>query len=69
MPLSPSVEFFGAYFPAWLLCVVIGILGAVITRVVLIAIGIDDALPMRLFVYVCIAAVIGFVASAIGFGR
>ncbi|MFD2030531.1 hypothetical protein ACFSKM_09985 [Ancylobacter dichloromethanicus] len=43
--------------------------GAVIVRLLFVRIGIDDALPVRLPVYVCIAAAIGFAISLLGFGR
>lgn len=66
---APSLPFFGAYFPSWLLCAGLGILGAVLVRVVFVKIGIDDALPARLPVYVCIAAGIGFLISIVSFGR
>ncbi|MFC6492889.1 YtcA family lipoprotein [Ancylobacter dichloromethanicus] len=60
---------FGAYFPSWLLAALLGIVGAVIVRLLFVRIGIDDALPVRLPVYVCIAAAIGFAISLLGFGR
>lgn len=60
---------FGAYFPAWLACALIGILGAVALRFLFIRLGIDDALPVRLPVYVALAAAIGFLVSLLGFGR
>ncbi|MFG1298357.1 YtcA family lipoprotein [Xanthobacter sp. V3C-3] len=66
---APSIPFFGAFFPAWLLCAFIGIVGAVLVRVALIRLGIDDLLPARLPVYVCIAAGIGFLVSIVSFGR
>lgn len=66
---APAIPLFGAYFPSWLLCALIGILGAVIVRLVFIRAGLDDALPIRLPVYVCIAAAIGFAVSLLGFGR
>ncbi|WP_018391316.1 YtcA family lipoprotein [Ancylobacter sp. FA202] len=66
---APAISLFGAYFPSWLLCALIGILGAVLVRLVFIRVGIDDALPVRLPVYVCIAAAIGFAVSLLGFGR
>ncbi|MBB3808344.1 YtcA family lipoprotein [Pseudochelatococcus contaminans] len=66
---SPSIEFFGAYFPSWLACTLAGIVGAVLVRIVFVAAGIDDAMPFRLLIYVCIAASLGFIASIIGFGR
>lgn len=66
---APSLALFGAYFPSWLACALVGIFGAVAIRFVFIPLGIDDALPMPLPVYVCIAASIGFLASIVGFGR
>jgi len=66
---APSIALFGAYFPSWLACAFVGILAAVAIRFVFIPLGIDDALPVRLPVYVCIAASIGFLASIAGFGR
>lgn len=66
---APSIPLFGAYFPAWLACVTIGILGAVLLRVVFVLVGIDDRLPLRLLVYVCLAAAIAFATSLAFFGR
>ncbi len=66
---APSLALFGAYFPSWLACALAGILGAVLVRLVFIPLGLDDALPVRLPVYVAIAAAIGFLVSLIGFGR
>lgn len=66
---APSIPFFGAYFPSWLLCAFLGILGAILVRVVFVRLGIDDVLPARLPVYVCVAAGIGFLVSVVSFGR
>lgn len=66
---APAIPLFGAYFPSWLLCAFIGIFGAVAVRLIFIRAGIDDALPVRLPVYVCIAAAIGFAVALLGFGR
>lgn len=66
---APSLPLFGAYFPAWLACAVAGILGAVVIRVIFIPIGIDDVLPWRLLVYVCLALAIAFAVSRFVFGR
>jgi len=66
---APSIALFGAYFPSWLACALAGILGAVLVRLVFIPLGIDDVLPVRLPVYVAIAAAIGFLVSLLGFGR
>lgn len=66
---APSIPLFGAYFPAWLACATLGILGAVLLRVLFVFIGLDDRLPLRLFVYVCLAAGISFAASLAFFGH
>lgn len=66
---APTIPLFGAYFPSWLACTVAGILGAVLVRVVFVRAGIDDALPVRLPVYLCVAAIIGFLVSLLTFGR
>lgn len=66
---APSFSVLGSYFPSWIACAFIGILSAVIARVVFIRIGIDDALPMRLFVYVCLALAVAFISSLLIFAR
>ncbi|MCX5477990.1 YtcA family lipoprotein [Kaistia geumhonensis] len=66
---APSIALFGAYFPSWLACALAGILGAVLVRLIFIPLGVDDMLPVRLPVYVAIAAAIGFLVSLLGFGR
>nr|WP_281389293.1 YtcA family lipoprotein [Parapusillimonas granuli] len=60
---APSFYMAGSYFPAWLLCAVIGIAGAAFTRVLFIRIGLDDILPLRLLVYSCIAFIIAMVVG------
>jgi hypothetical protein len=66
---APTIFLAGAYFPAWLLCAVAGILGAVLVRVILVLLGIDDAIPFRLVTYVAVAIAIGLMVSVLGFGR
>lgn len=66
---APALPFFGAFFPSWLACTAAGLFGAVALRMIFIATGIDDALPVRLPVYVCLAVAIGFLVSIVGFGR
>ncbi|GAA4416543.1 hypothetical protein GCM10023154_22760 [Advenella faeciporci] len=60
---APSVYAFGSYFPSWLLCAFIGIIGAVLVRVVFIRLQLDDALPLRLLVYLCVALIIAIATS------
>ena len=66
---APTIFLAGAYFPAWLLCAVAGVLGSVVVRVILVAVGFDDGIPFRLLTYVAIAIAIGLLVSIVGFGR
>lgn len=68
-PASPSVPLFGTYFPSWLICAGIGVLGALLGRVIFIRLGIDDGLPLRLLVYVCLGLLVAFGASVAFYGR
>ena len=51
---APSFVLFGAFFPAWMLCALIGIAGAAGTRVVLTTPAFDQMIPFQLAV--CTAA-------------
>ncbi len=66
---SPSQPFFGAYFPYWLVCAAIGVVGSVFLRVIFVRIGLDELLPWRLAVYGALAALIGFAAALSVYGR
>ena len=66
---SPAISLFGAYFPSWLACALVGVIGAVVARVLFVRIGIDAILPARLLVYACVAALIGFSVALSVYGR
>lgn len=57
---APSHEFFGAYFPDWLLYGLLAILFSLIARLVMIKFSIETVIPYQLFV--CTA--IGFTLVA-----
>jgi len=50
---APSLTVVGSYFPAWLACGIIGIVAAIVARIVFVATGLADTLPLQL--YVCAA--------------
>jgi len=54
---APSFELFGAYFPAWMLCGLIGIVGAASTRVVLANPASNDVIPMQLAVCTAVGVI------------
>jgi uncharacterized membrane protein YeaQ/YmgE (transglycosylase-associated protein family) len=60
-PLSgaPAFPLAGAYFPAWMLCALLGIAGAVVARAVFSGLGLDAILPAKLFVYASIGLIAG----------
>ena len=68
-PRPPAFAAAGAFFPAWLACALLGILGAVVIRLLFIRLGLDDALPLRLIVYIALALGIAFALSLFVFGR
>ena len=51
---SPSWTLFGAYFPGWLLCGLLGVLGALAARLGFVASGLATVIPFQL--WVCTAA-------------
>jgi len=58
-PAAPSIVVFGSYFPAWIVCAVVGVLCATVARFLLARLGVDEFLPFRLVVYLCLAIVFG----------
>ena len=54
---SPTIDVFGSYFPAWMVCILVGILLTVVVRQVLVALEIDTQLRPAGLVYLCLAIV------------
>ena len=55
---APSFNILGSFFPAWLLCGVIGILLTVLVRVVFVRLDFEKELSPLILVYPCLAAFI-----------
>jgi len=47
----PQIDVFGSYFPAWMVCIVVGIFLTVVVRQVLVALKIDAYLRPAGLVY------------------
>jgi hypothetical protein len=60
---------FGAFFPAWLLCGAIGIVGAAIARVAFVSSGLSNVLPYQLAVCTAIGLVTAVLFWLVAFGR
>ena len=52
--LAPSVNILGSFFPAWLVCIVIGIVVAVLSRQLLVATRIAPYVGPPALVYPCL---------------
>lgn len=55
---APSIPIAGAYFPAWLLCALAGVVGAAIARALFLTSGAAELLPLQLFVCTAIGAAV-----------
>jgi hypothetical protein len=65
---APSFEVFGAYFPAWMLFGLIGIVGAGAARAIFVAGGLSNTLPHQLLVCTAIGVINGIAAWLLCFG-
>jgi hypothetical protein len=65
---APSFALFGAFFPAWLFCGVLGLVSAGTARGVFVASGLSDLLPYQLFICTAIGVAAACLAWLFGFG-
>ena len=66
---APSFDLFGAFFPAWLLCGIIGVAGAGIARVAFVSSGLSNVLPYQLAVCAAIGVITALLVWLVGFGH
>jgi hypothetical protein len=66
---APSFDLFGAFFPAWLLCGAIGIVGAAIARMAFVGTGLATSLPYQLAVCSAIGVIGAVLVWLVGFGH
>jgi hypothetical protein len=57
---APSFNILGSFFPAWLICLTLGILLAVGTRFLLLAVHLEETLSPPIVMYPCLAALFTF---------
>ena len=58
---SPTIDVLGSYFPAWMICIVVGLALTLISRLLLIAMGVNSHLHPAAIVYPCLMAIFTFV--------
>ena len=66
---APSFDIFGAFFPAWLLCTVLGIFVGLGARIFFAARNLTDVLPFQLSVCTSLGAIFALVLWLLCFGR
>jgi hypothetical protein len=66
---APSLDLFGAFFPAWLLCAVLGIFVALGARIFFAARNLVDVLPFQLPVCTSLGAIFALLTWLTFFGR
>jgi hypothetical protein len=52
---SPTVDVLGSYFPAWMVCIIVGLVITLIVRLLLIGFGIYAHLRLKSLVLPCMA--------------
>ena len=66
---DPIINIMGANFPAWLLCVIIGVAGAAAIRPLFVAARLENHLGPLPIVYPCLALLLACVVWIIFFNR
>ena len=59
--MGPQINIFGSFFPSWMLCVAIGIVVAVLARLLFLRVGVDPYLGPRALVYPSLALLVTLV--------
>jgi hypothetical protein len=66
---APTMDLFGSFFPAWMLCAAIGIIAAIIIRQILAVVGINDYVVAPLLTYAALAVSVTLLAWLLWFGH
>ena len=66
---APAQDLLGSFFPAWMLCAVIGVLAAVVLRLMLTWVGIAEDVPMPSLTYVVLATALTLLVWLLWFGH
>lgn len=66
---SPVQSIVGSYFPAWMLCAVLGIILTIIIYLIFVKFKIDPFIPAKLLIYLGMAVSFTFILWLIWFGN
>lgn len=59
---APSFDLFGAFFPAWMLCALIGIVAAAGARAVLATPRLNETIPLQLAVCTSVGIIVALLS-------
>jgi hypothetical protein len=66
--LAPSVNVLGSFFPAWLICIVVGVVLTIVTQRVFVATEVAPHLGPAALIYPCLAGLWIFATWLLLFG-
>jgi hypothetical protein len=66
---APSFTLFGAFFPAWMFCALLGIFAAIGARMTFVVSGLSSILPFQLFVCASLGVCFALLAWLLWFGQ
>lgn len=65
----PSLNVFGTFFPSWMLCALVGVVGAALAHRGFAAAGLEPFLKPRLLVYPSLSLALTFACWLVWFGN
>lgn len=65
---APSLSLFGAFFPGWLVCGILGVAGGGVSRAIMVASGLAQRLPLQLAVNASVGLIVALFAWLAWFG-
>ncbi len=66
---APTYPIVGAFFPGWMFCAVMGIIGAIAARGLFVVTGLNRVVPFQLFVCSSLGVIIATLAWILWFGQ
>jgi hypothetical protein len=66
---SPTLDLFGSYFPAWMLCAALGIVASAMIRQILAVVGVNAYVVAPLLTYAALAVSATLLAWLLWFGH
>ncbi len=66
---APSQDILGSFFPAWLICSLVGVIAAIVVRKVLLVLTIGEHVPMPPLTYVAFAALMTMIVWLVWVGN